>query len=286
MRSEAEIKALLIDFARHDERIRAVLLNGSRANATIPKDEYQDFDVVYIVKAVEDFTKNHQWINAFGNTIITQLPDQMVIGETSQDSFGYLMLFRDGNRIDLTLYPMSQVQPNYWPDSLTVCWLDKDAIFTSLPQPSDTDYQIKVPTSNEFTDTCNEFWWVSTYVVKGLARQQIPYAKEMMETVVRPQFMKMISWTIGTQNNFSVPFGKSGQFIGTFLGEPFYKQVLTTYANATIAENWQALIGMTELFTLLSKEVATQLGFALNLKEIQQTQLYIKQRYEFHKLIN
>lgn len=164
------------------------------------------------LNAVEDFTRNHKWINVFGETIITQLPDEMVIGVTSQDSFGYLMLFTDGNRIDLTLYPVNLIQPNYWSDSLTVCWLDKDARFTNLPKPADTDYLIKAPTLKEFSDTCNEFWWVSTYVVKGLARQQIPYAKEMMETVVRPMFMKMISWRIGTQTSFSVSFGKSGKY--------------------------------------------------------------------------
>ncbi|GAB3884848.1 aminoglycoside 6-adenylyltransferase [Spirosoma agri] len=86
MRSEAQIKSLLLDFARNEERIRAVLLNGSRANSTIFKNEYQDFDVVYVVKALDDFTKNHQWIDALGETVITQLPDQMVIGETKMES--------------------------------------------------------------------------------------------------------------------------------------------------------------------------------------------------------
>jgi len=43
IRSEADIKALLLGIARHDERIRAVLFNGSRANATITEDEYQPF---------------------------------------------------------------------------------------------------------------------------------------------------------------------------------------------------------------------------------------------------
>ena len=284
MRSEAEIKALLLDIARKDDRIRAVLLNGSRANPTISKDEYQDFDVVYIVRALEDFTRNHQWINVFGDTIIIQLPDEMVIGEISSDSFGYLMLFSDGNRIDLTLYPVSQVRPNQWPDSLTVCWLDKDALFTDLPKATDHDYRIMPPTSKEFADTCNEFWWVSTYVVKGLARQHIVYAKEMMETVVRPMFMEMISWKIGTEKNFSVSFGKSGKFISQHLGEPFYQQVLKTYVNAKSEENWQALICMTELFALLSKEVADKLGFAINMEEIHQTQQYIKQHYERHRL--
>lgn len=138
---------MLLNTAQDDGRIRAILLNGSRANLRITKDDYQDFDVVFIVNALESFTNDHEWINIFGETIIKQLPDEMVIGETSKDSFSYLMLFTDGNRIDLTLYPINQAIPNYWPDSLTICWLDKDNLFTDLPVATDINYLITKPTS-------------------------------------------------------------------------------------------------------------------------------------------
>jgi hypothetical protein len=36
----------------------------------------------------------------------------------------------------------------------------------------------------------------------------------MLETAVRPMFMKMIEWFIGTKTNFSISFGKGGKFIG------------------------------------------------------------------------
>lgn len=279
MRNESENKALLLDIAQNDARIRAMLLNGSRANSRIAKDDYQDFDIVFIVNALESFTNNHKWITIFGETIIKQLPDEMVIGKTSNDSFSYLMLFTHGNRIDLTLYPVSKVIPNHWPDSLTVCWLDKDNLFTDLPVATDADYLISQPTSKEYVDTCNEFWWVSTYVVKGLVRQDMLYAKEMMETVVRPMLMKMISWKVGADNNFSVPFGKSGKLISKYLGEVFYRRVLETYSNADYDENWKGLINAAKIFTAVSKNVASKLGFKINSKEIRQTQKYIRDCY-------
>ncbi len=40
---------LILDTARADERIRAVILNGSRANPNAPRDPFQDFDIVYLV---------------------------------------------------------------------------------------------------------------------------------------------------------------------------------------------------------------------------------------------
>jgi len=49
MRTEAEMMDLIINTAKNDERIRAVILNGSRANDYIPSDQYQDYDIIYFV---------------------------------------------------------------------------------------------------------------------------------------------------------------------------------------------------------------------------------------------
>ena len=45
MRSEKEMYDLILDIAKRDERIRAVYMNGSRANPNIKKDIFQDYDV-------------------------------------------------------------------------------------------------------------------------------------------------------------------------------------------------------------------------------------------------
>jgi hypothetical protein len=75
MRNETGIKNLIIDFAKHDDRVNAVLLNGSRANPNIKPDQLQDFDIVFLVDKLESFTKDNSWTNIFGETIIFQLPD-------------------------------------------------------------------------------------------------------------------------------------------------------------------------------------------------------------------
>jgi len=267
MRSEEEIIKLITDFARSSERTRAVLLNGSRVNDKAITDQYRDFDVVFIVNDLESFIKDRSWIDVFGERIIMQLPDEMVIGQRSEDSYGYLILFKDGNRIDFTLFPIEKVKKNYWPDSLAVCLLDKDDLFDNLPAPTDKDYWIKPPTEKEFLDTCNEFWWVSTYVAKGLLRGQITYAKEVTETVVRPTLMKMIEWYIGIKTNFAVDFGKAGKFMDQYLTTDQYNRVLATYSDHQIENNWKAIFVMTELFAELAVKVAGYFSFQYNFNE-------------------
>jgi len=279
MRSETEIKKLIINFAINEKRIRSVLLNGSKANPNIPPDSYQDFDIVFIVNDLEYFTSNHNWVKIFGEILIWQLPNEMTVGTPNPDGFGYLMIFEDGNRIDLTLHPAEKVTKNYWPDSLTICLLDKDKQFEGLPLPNDSDYFIKRPSRKEFNDTCNEFWWVSTYVAKGLLRNEITYAKHMVEAVVRPMLMKLIEWKIGTENEFSVSFGKAGRFMNKYVSKEYYTKVLQTYSDSDIENNWTALFNMMELFEQTSNDVSAKLNFQINTSEQQNTIQYLRKQY-------
>ncbi|HEX5151920.1 MAG TPA: aminoglycoside 6-adenylyltransferase [Parafilimonas sp.] len=286
MRDETEIKDLIIRLAVSDEKIRAVLLNGSRANPTVQADDLSDFDIVFIVSHLESFVSDHSWTNIFGEKLIWQLPNEMCFGnEVKTVAFSYLMLFTDGNRIDLTLFPIEYFETDFKSDSQTIIWLDKDNLFPIIPPASDEDYHIIKPTQKEFTDTCNEFWWVSTYVAKGLLRNQITYAKEMVETVVRPMFMKMIEWKIGVESNFSVAIGKGGKFMSRHLSKDFYTAVLQTYADAGIESNWKALFVLTELFEAASEEVSLKLQLQLNKSEQQNTTGYLKDLYNKQSVI-
>lgn len=55
MRTKDEMMKLLVNTAAQDERIRAAYLEGSRVNPDVPKDMFQDYDVVYVVKETASF---------------------------------------------------------------------------------------------------------------------------------------------------------------------------------------------------------------------------------------
>ena len=285
MRTENEIKELLLSFALEDDRIRAAILNGSRANSKIKPDKHQDFDIVFIVNNIESFISDAHWTDFLGEIVIRQLPYEMTYGEVTEpdierkNGYTYLMQFKDGNRIDLTLFPVTFFETNYKTDSLTVVWLDKDDLFQGIPDSNDSDYHIKKPSEKEFLDTCNEFWWVSTYIAKGLLRNEITFAKETLELYVRPKFMKMIEWKIGCDNDFFVSFGKGGKQMKQYLSDDLYEKILQTYSDANTESNWKSLFVMTDLFIAFSNEVAEKLSYEINLTEQKNTVEYLKQKY-------
>lgn len=132
MRNEQEMYALILGIAKSDERVRAVILSGYRANPNAVPDIFQDFDIVYMVTDVTSFKNDPDWHRQFGELIIMQRPDDMQDPPPNSDgSYAYLMQFADGNRIDLTLYPIEKLS-QYRADSLSILLLDKDGLVQSF----------------------------------------------------------------------------------------------------------------------------------------------------------
>ena len=154
MRSEQEMFDLILRTAQEDERIRAVIMNGSRANPNAPRDRFQDYDIVYVVTDMAPFVHNLEWVRRFGELMIVQLPDMMVEPPpTHYDSFAYLMQFMDGNRIDLTIYPLARL-PQMGRDSESILLLDKDGCVEPFGPASDRDYLPTPPSPAALSARC------------------------------------------------------------------------------------------------------------------------------------
>lgn len=207
-----------------------------------------------------------------------QLPDEMILGNDASESkfsFTFLTIFEDESRIDLTLFPKNKFPKNYLHDSLSIVWLDKDSLFKVIPESSDIDYHIKKPTERAFSEVCNEFWWCSTNVVKGLKRNEIVYAKDILEHILRPMFNKMIEWKIGIQYDFSVSIGKSGKFIERYLDQAFYQLILKTYSDSVIENNWESFILMMNIFYKEQKQCVSSLNFTSNNTEAENALAFV-----------
>lgn len=259
-RSDQTVLSLLLTLAQQDPSIRWVILSGSRSNPSIIPDPLQDFDITYGVQTLAPYLNNLSWIQSFGELMILQMPDQMFGQTAPPGKITYLMQFRDGHRIDLTLIEINPTR-SYQPDRLSRVLLDKDQLFADLPAPSDQDYWPQAPTATLFADTCNEFWWVNPYVAKGLWRNELIYAKQMMESVLRTQILTMLIWEVGSQKGFAFNPGYQGKFLKEHLTDARWQALLKTYATADIEASWQALFACCELFSQSAHNVAAKFEF-------------------------
>ncbi|MDP2870950.1 MAG: aminoglycoside 6-adenylyltransferase, partial [Bacillota bacterium] len=231
MRSEQAMFDLILGIARDDPRIRAVIMNGSRASPSAPKDCFQDFDIVYVVTETASLLADHSLPGRFGELMIMQMPEAMGDPLCKGDGrFVYLMQFTDGNRVDLTLLPVTHVA-GMERDSQNVLLLDKDGLIEPFPPSSDAHYLPKPPTPKQFADCCNEFWWVGPYVAKGLWRDELTYAMSMLE-IVRNQLTRMLTWHAGARTGFARSIGKSGKYLRRYLEPELWDMLIGTYPRA------------------------------------------------------
>ena len=272
MRTDTEMMNLILQIADTLE-VEAIALSGSRTNPQSPKDEFQDYDVVYIVDDLEDLISDLSWLNQFGNRLISQ---HNVVDHRHL----YLMLFEDGNRIDLTLCPKEYIQE--WVDSEANFEVIKDdnGLFESyLPSPK--RYWTCPPTEEEFAATCNEFWWVSAYVVKGIRRNQLIYATDHLYGICQQELLKILAWQVASDKGI-VDIGKNYKHLFHYLSAEKEKVFSALLDLSSIEKVGQSLFATMRLFDGEAQELAQKMGFTYDKEVAEKMISYAKEKLSNH----
>ena len=274
MRTPEQMLKLILDTAHNDENIRSVLMVGSRADRDCPADIYQDFDICYFVRDVGPYWDNMDWIERnFGRPGIVQKPESMDLMPPDGDgSFVYLMIFPDGNRIDMTI----TADPYVDDGEPAVLLLDKDGDFPEIAVKEDFWY-VKKPSQKLFSDCCNEFHWCLNNVAKAIAREELPLAMEQLNHYVRDMLMLMLGWYIGAEHEFKVSVGKNGKYFKKLLPGEMYESFTRTYPDADYGHIWAAAFEMLELFGVAARSAAGKLGFTYDGNEERGIRTYMEQ---------
>ncbi len=268
MRTENEMYELILGIAKNDDRIKAVYMNGSRTNENVPKDIFQDYDIVYVVDSIDSFIADSNWPGSFGEVLYMQYPDENpYFPREKTDSYGYLMQFADGTRIDLTVQSVHHALQHIKDDKLCKILLDKEHILPEIEKATDSQYWVKRPTNEQYLAVCNEFWWCTNNIAKGLWRKEIPYVQDMTNYHVRKQLIIMLDWKVGLLTGWSVSTGKSSKYLYKWLPEREWNLFLSTYFDCNIDRAWQAVFNMCNLFEEEARYVGEKSGWKYNEKE-------------------
>ncbi len=261
MRTAREVVDQIVSFAAGDPRVRAALLNGSRADPTHTPDLLSDYDVLLSVTDVESFARDEGWLAHFGAVLLMQRP------QDPPPRRAWLVLFDDGVRIDFTLSPLERIAEDARADSLTMLLLDKDGRCPPLEPPSARSHFVRPPTQDEFAAACNEFWWVLVYAAKGLWRRQIVYAKRAFDGIVRPEMERILAWYAGARHGWAFNPGSLGKHLQDGLPSDVWQTYEATFAAADIEANWAALFAAARLTDRVARAVAARLGLVYNAEE-------------------
>ena len=268
MRTETEMLSLLIKIAKN-LKVKAVALSGSRTNQKVQTDEFQDYDLVYVVDDIDNLTSDLSWLDLFGKRILEQ---EVRLGHRRL----FLMLFEDGNRIDLTLCPKDHIQE----------WVDSEAGFTVFEDPEHLfepysqnleRYWTNSATEKDFERVCNEFWWVSAYVVKGICRNQLIYATDHLYGICQQEFLKILAWQVASDRG-RVDVGKNYKYLFNYLPAEKEKEFSNLLDFSSIEKLTQSLFATMELFHQESQFLANKMGFDYDMEVAEKMIEYAEER--------
>lgn len=273
MRSKNEVMTQLLEFAKNEANVRAVILNGSRVNPNAPKDIFQDYDVVFSVTDPKYYLDHQDWIQPFGDLVILQQNDFTIGGK---DAYIFLMQFKDGIRIDLSFHPIECIAETIQADSLTKVLLDKDHRIEPLSPPDDSSHFVKQPTRKEFDEIMNEAWWIQTYVAKGIWRDEYSLARYTHDVILQECVVKLLSWYVGMQHDWKVNVGKCGKWLKRYLPGDIYNEFAATFSGTSYDEIWSALFNAGKLIRKIGMDVAQSLHYTYPLQEDVNVTEYLK----------
>ena len=270
MRTETEMLDVILQTAQ-TLQVEAVAMSGSRTDTKAPKDEFQDYDVVFVVDDLDNLTSDLAWLDSFGKRIIEQ---HNVLGNRRL----YLMLFEDGNRIDLTLCPKEYIKE----------WVESEADFTVLedtkglfaPYSSNPQrYWTSPATEKDFKKACNEFWWVSAYVVKGICRNQLIYATDHLYSICQQELLKVLAWQVVSDRG-RVDIGKNYKYLFNYLPDEKEKEFFALLDFSSLDKINQSLFATMELFHQEAQTLAQKMGFDYDKEVAEKMMRYAEERLE------
>ncbi len=259
MRTEQEVLSCLTAWAENNDLVRAAVLTSSRVSPDASIDFLSDYDIELYVNDLKLFKESDQWLDVFG-PIMVRWPYKPR-STLSPEWITRLILFKDGVRIDFQITDKLELESTAYDNGYRIL-VDKDGILEHLAEPTYLQYIINKPGSEEYQTLVHEFWWDAFYVPKYLWRDELPFAKYMLDNIIRYSFLhRMIEWYIGMKNDWSVSAGLCGKKFKQYLEHKTWGELESTYAGAGIEENWTAFFNTLNLFRKIAKQVGQSLDY-------------------------
>lgn len=259
----------LVDWADSLDAVRAALLTSTRAIPGVTVDLLSDYDVILVLKDIHPYVADHAWLDEFGEVLVAYWdpvhPDPLY----GVDICSNVIQYRQGLKIDFTLWPVKLLQCISAAPSLPaeldagyLVLLDKDHLTHGMQAPTRKAYVPIPPTAETFHLLINDFLSDAPYVAKCLWRNELLPAKWCLDFDMKHIYLRqMLEWRLELDHDWSLPVGFLGKGLKKGLPPEIWAGLEQTYTGAKIEDNWIALERTMDLFRHVSLQVGEALGF-------------------------
>jgi aminoglycoside 6-adenylyltransferase len=263
---EAEVLGKLTAWAVAQPAIRAMILTSSRARPGGPVDLLSDYDIILAVTGAERFVREDTGLSEYGEPMVRWGDESARFG---LPTYFRSVIYTDSVKLDYTFWPDALLErvaeQAALPDELDEGYrvlLDKEGRTANWKQPTHRAFIPARPTAAEYEAVVEEFWWTTTYVAKSLWRDELVFARWVLdEDIKNGELRRMLEWRLEIDHGWSVRPGVNGRGLKRLLPPDVWEELSSTYVGPEIEANWAALFRTTALFRRIAREVADALGF-------------------------
>lgn len=264
---QKDVLGQLVEWAEGHPLIRALILTSTRAQPGAGVDVLSDHDVILAVTDADEFATDDAWQSGYGTPAARWGDEHKVFG---LKTFFRGVVYEDGAKIDYMIWPDSLLDristAERLPDGLDVGYrilVDKDRRTSGWAAPT---YRAHIPTRPSeagYRALVEEFWWSSTYVAKALWREEIVFAKFVLDADIRHGALRrLLEWRIELDCDWSWKPGAYGRGLESALPANLWNELAATFTGVGMEENWRAVFATAELFRRVAIEVGDALGYA------------------------
>jgi aminoglycoside 6-adenylyltransferase len=263
---QQEVVDQLVAWGTAHPLIRAMILTSSRTRPDGPVDLLSDYDLILAVSEVGPFAFDDAWLAAYGQPMV-RWGDQGE--EHGLTTYFQGVIYQNYVKIDYNIWPVALLDALAaevrLPGELDVGYqvlLDKDQRTGGWQQPSYQAHSPARPTEAEYQALVEEFWWDTTYVANGIGRDELVFAKWMLDQDLKlVTLRRMLEWRSGIDRDWSVTTGLHGRGLKHLLPPAIWSEFARTYVALDVEETWAALGRVMALFRQIAREVGSALGY-------------------------
>lgn len=243
-----------------------MILTSSRTRPDGPVDLLSDYDLILAVSDVKPFAFDDAWFADYDRPMV-RWGDQSEMHGLSTYFRG--VVYQNHIKIDYSIWPVELLEriagADSLPDQLDVGYrvlLDKEQRTAGWKHPSYQAHIPAKPTQAEYQALIEEFWWSATYVAKSLWRNELIFARWVLDQDLKLETMRrMLEWHIEINHDWSLKPGVYGRGLEQLLPASAWAEFATTYGALDGEATWAALDRTIALFRKIASEVGNALGY-------------------------
>ena len=262
------ITNILTEWGQAQADISAAIVVGSQARPVMVADEWSDLDVVMFVTAPEVYLTGRDWIETFGNPILSFTEPTAVGGQKELRA-----LYDNGKDVDFSLFSTAALEhmasAGIPPEMQAVMVRGVKVLFdkTGYLKPFQNETrahspkQLK-PTQATFDEFINNYYYHALLTAKKLRRGELWTAKICHDGYMKALLLRVTEWHAHFVMGGHPDTWHKGRFLERWADARIVKELAIAFSHYDEADIWRGLVRAMQLFRWVTREVADSLALS------------------------